>query len=426
METDAEKLVKTIREKSGLSEEEITAKIDAKVEELGGLVGEVGAAHLIARELDISLPAKDSTGESALKIESVFAGMNNVDVVGKTIRKFPHREFTRKDGSPGKVGSAIIGDNTGKLRVVFWDGDVQKLEELRSGDILKLRSSYCKEGLNGTPELHVGMRTRVIINPSGVESGDFPEIESRSVKASQLEGGMGGVDIVCKVLRIFEPREFKRDDGSSGRVVNILASDETGVTRLTLWDEQVENAEKIEEGDVVEVKNAYVKKRNGKTDVNIGKYGSIEVNPSIKLENAVDSLQPQASRKPLKEAEEGEVVEVRGAVLDMPQARVFEKDSKKGVVVNAIIDDGTASMRTAFYNELAESLTGIPLEQLLEEEYEGKLEERKGEVLAREVVLTARVKRNSFTEKLELVARDINLNPDAREEAGLLLKRMEG
>lgn len=424
-DTDLDKLVKTIREESGLGEEEIREKVRAKIEELGGLIGEAGAAHLVAKELKVELPLTNSSSESALKIESIFAGMKNVDVVGKVLQTFPPKDFTKKDGSQGRVGNAFIGDHTGKIRVTFWDGDVQKLEELKEGDILKLRGAYSKEGLKDNPELHIGIRTRVIVNPRDVNPEDFPEAKGREVKVEELSGGMQGVDLVCKVLRIFEPNEFQRSDGSTGRVANILVSDETGVTRLSLWDERAEMVEDIKEGDILKVENGYVKEWKGKTDVNMGKYGELKINPEgITLEDAVEGYQGKPERKALNEAQEGELIEARGAIVDVNQPKIFEKDSKKGVVVNAVIDDGTESMRTAFYNDFAQDLLGFPLEELKEEDYqEEKLEERKKELLAREVVLTAKVKMNDFTENLELVARGMNLNPDPREEAGMLLEK---
>ncbi len=423
-EVDIKELIKIIQEESGVSEEEIEEKMNAKIEELGGLIGKIGAAHLVAKELGITLPSAAPAAQSNLKIESIFSGMKNVDVVGKVMQIFPPREFKKKDGSPGKVGSVTIGDDTGKIRVVFWDGDVQKLEELKEGDILKLKGAYSRENLNGEPELHIGMRTRVIINPKGIEAEDFPDIENRRMKISQLEHGMQSVDLICKVLRIYEPREFERSDGSIGRVVNLLVSDETGIARLTLWDENTGMVDRIKEGDILEVTRGYVKVRNEMPDVNIGRYSSIKINPAgITLDNALESLQRAAERKPLKEAEEGEIIEVRGAIVDISEEpRIFEKEGGKGVVINAVIDDGTANMRAAFYDALAEAFLNMPLQLIVEGEYQDRLEERRKELLAREVVVTARVKRSDFTGKLELVVRDLNLNPDPKEEARALLE----
>ncbi len=423
-ETDIKQLIKIIHEASGVSEAEIEEKMNAKIEELGGLIGEMGAAHLIAKELGVTLQSATPDAQSSLKIESIFSGMKNVDITGKVMQIFNVREFKKKDGGKGKLGSIVIGDDTGKVRVVFWDGDVQKLEELEEGDILKIKGAYSKDNLNSEPELHIGMRTRIIINPNGVNPEDFPDIENRRVKISQLSHGMQDVDIVCKVLRIFGLREFERSDGNAGKVVNLLVSDETGVARVTLWDENTDIVEGIKEGDILEVTRGYVKVRNEMADVNVGRYSTININPSgITLDNAIESSYSAATKKSLAEANDGEVIIVRGALVDISEEpSIFDRDSGKGVVINATIDDGTANMRAAFYDALAETLLDIPTQLLVDGDYHEKLEERRKKLLGKEVVVTAKVKTSDFTGKLELVARDLNLNPDPREEIKILLE----
>ena len=407
-ETDIKQLIKVIHEASGVSEAEIEEKMNAKIEELGGLIGEMGATHLIAKELGVTLQSATPDAQSSLKIESIFSGMKNVDITGKVMQIFNVREFKKKDGGKGKVGSVVIGDDTGKVRVVFWDGDVQKLEELEEGDILKIKGAYSKENLNSEPELHIGMRTRIIVNPNGVNPEDFPDIENRRMKISQLSHGMQDVDIVCKVLRIFGLREFERSDGNTGKVVNLLVSDETGVARVTLWDENTDIVDGIKEGDILEVTRGYVKVRNEMADVNVGRYSTVNINPSgITLDNAIESSYSAATKKSLAEANDGEVIMVRGALVDISEEpKIFDRDSGKGVVINAIIDDGTANMRTAFYDALAETLLDMPTQLLVGGDYHEKLEERRKKLLGKEVVVTAKVKTSDFTGKLELVARE--------------------
>lgn len=44
-----------------------------------------------------------------------------------------------------------------------------------------------------------------------------------------------------------------------GRVRNILISDETGKTQLTLWDDDVEKADGVSEGDTIQIYGAYTR-----------------------------------------------------------------------------------------------------------------------------------------------------------------------
>ncbi|GCC11055.1 replication factor A [archaeon] len=160
-------------------------------------------------------------------------------------------------------------------------------------------------------------------------------------------------------------------------------------------------------------------------DVNLGRYSTVNINPSgINLDNAIESSYSAATKKSLVEANDSEVIIVRGALVDISEEpRIFDRDSEKGVVINAIIDDGTANMRAAFYDTLAETLLDIPTQLLVNGDYHEKLGERRKKLLGKEVVVIAKVKTSDFTGKLELVARDLNLNPDPREEVKILLEK---
>ena len=95
-----EELIALIKEKSGMSEQEINSKIDEKLNLLSGLISKEGAAHIVANELGIKL--FDSMG-GKLQIKNILTGMRNVETVGKVLQKNNIVEFQRKDGATGKV-----------------------------------------------------------------------------------------------------------------------------------------------------------------------------------------------------------------------------------------------------------------------------------------------------------------------------------
>ena len=192
-----------------------------------------------------------------LKIENIIPGMRNVDVIGRVLRIFPSKSFKRTDGKEDKMCSMIIGDETGNIRVVVWGRNVNLIEsgEIVEGDILKIRGGYTKENINGEPEIHINNRTRIIVNPADIDKEKFPTPLENKKKIEELEDGMVNVDVVCRVVRIYELREFEREDGSKGKVLNLLVADETGKARVVLWNEDVNIAERIREGDTIKVKN---------------------------------------------------------------------------------------------------------------------------------------------------------------------------
>ncbi len=428
---ELEEIICTIANKSGLEKGELEERIQKKQDELGGLVTPEGAAHIVDNEIGIN-HFKGISSTTSLKIENIIPCMNSVDVVGRVLRVFPPRDFDRKDGSKGRVCSIILLDDTGSIRTVFWDKDVKLIEDrkIEEGKLLRIRGGYSKESLNGEPEIHMGMRARVIPEPKDVNEDDFPTAEHTTKKISQLREGQQSVDIVCRVVRIYEPREFERDDKTKGKVVNLTIGDETGVARLVLWDEDVGLVEKsmIKEGDTIKVEKGYVKVRwadGGRFDepeVNVGRYGKILLNPKEEIKE-VQLTTPEIPRKYIKDLEDGEIAEIRGALVDIyDNIKIFDREDKKGIVINAVIDDGTANIRAAFYDRMAETLMNIPIQNVLEGDISDDVSQRIIEILGGEVVVRARVKYSNFSGQNELVVQDIDLTPDPKKEAKTLIE----
>lgn len=69
-----------------------------------------------------------------------------------------------------------------------------------------------------------------------------------------LQPDMSDITIEAKVERIQDVNQF---DG--GQVRNIVVSDDTGRTQLTLWNEDVEVGDELRPGDVVCVEHGYTK-----------------------------------------------------------------------------------------------------------------------------------------------------------------------
>ncbi len=84
---------------------------------------------------------------------------------------------------------------------------------------------------------------------------------------------LGGVDIRLRVVSKSEIRLVKTQDGQEHNVVDVLVGDRTGLIRLSLWDEKINE---VEAGDVIDVKNAYVNRFKGRLCLNIGMFGILE------------------------------------------------------------------------------------------------------------------------------------------------------
>lgn len=92
--------------------------------------------------------------------------------------------------------------------------------------------------------------------------------------------------------------EVREVSGGAHRVAEALVGDETGSIYLTLWDDIIDE---VEEGQVLNIKNAYVNLFRGSMRLNLGRFGSYELAESppfeeVNLDNNLSSKQFEQRR----------------------------------------------------------------------------------------------------------------------------------
>lgn len=91
------------------------------------------------------------------------------------------------------------------------------------------------------------------------------------MKVEELRTYSRKANVKVKVVSKDEPRTVvSRRDGNTYRVAEALVGDETACILLNLWNEDID---RFEVGDVIEIKNGYVKLFQGSMRLNIGRYG---------------------------------------------------------------------------------------------------------------------------------------------------------
>jgi replication factor A1 len=215
---------------------------------------------------DLGIDFTDSsTGDQ--KISDLKDGLFNVSLKVKVQRVFRLSTFTRqKDDSEGKVLSIVGADETGTVRLVFWDDKASEMENADEGEVILLRGVNTRLNRDGTEvEVHIGRAASIerdlkekIEAIETVQSGGGSE--PLGMKGlTDLTTGMWDVDIEGKVVTVYDEKAFTTKDGRDGRVRNVLLADESGSTRVTFWNEDVDKIEKIKDGDVLKILHGYVK-----------------------------------------------------------------------------------------------------------------------------------------------------------------------
>ncbi|MDZ7849595.1 MAG: single-stranded DNA binding protein [Halodesulfurarchaeum sp.] len=315
-----------------VSLEEFREAVVSKVEQMGGLADEETAAMLLAHELD------DGQVEGVADVEP---GMEEVAITAKVLSVGELRTFERDDPDQpdGQVLNADVADETGRLRVSFWDEMASSADsELEEGQVLNLKGRP-KEGYDG-----------VELSVDRVEPDPDTEIEvdlTDEYRVADLGLGASDVNLIGEVLATEPVRTFDRDDGSEGKVSNLLVGDETGRVRVTLWDEQADRTEDFTAHDTVEVIDGYVRERDGSLELHLGDRGAIGES------DAEVGYVPDAT--PIEAVELDETVDIAGVVRSADPKRTFDRDDgTEGQVRNVRVQDETDDIRVALWGEKAD------------------------------------------------------------------------
>lgn len=190
-------LVTKISAESGLSEEEVLSRIEKKRSEMSGMVSDEGAAYLVAKELGVSLLRK----QERLSIANVMAGMQNIDIIGK-ITRITKRDF-ETEKAKGKVANVFLSDETGTVRLVLWNDEIDRLEGLPEGSVVHVKG-FVKDGLLG-PEIRVGRYGSIAKSDE-----DIPAVAGRRYERSSIADMKEGYanEVKAVLVHVFESNPF--------------------------------------------------------------------------------------------------------------------------------------------------------------------------------------------------------------------------
>jgi replication factor A1 len=125
-------------------------------------------------------------------------------------------------------------------------------EEIRNRTQAKIEEF---DGIVGKPAACV-----LVGRENGLDMSKLLGIERNlELDVENLVEDMNSVDIDIRVEKVYSVNTFDRDDGSTGRVRNVLLEDGTGTTKIAFWDEETEIASNLDEGQKLRIEDAYSK-----------------------------------------------------------------------------------------------------------------------------------------------------------------------
>jgi DNA polymerase III alpha subunit len=260
-----QELIKEIQRQNPLiSQEQILERLAAERAKTGGLLGDETLLRLIAAKFGLQVQQNTIQNSGVLSTSRLFAGLYDVTVAGRLIAVFPAKTFQGPEKS-GKFATIMLTDTEGVLRVVLWDSNAEMVErgELKAGQVVRLIHGYTKGDKNGKTELHLGSKSKILIEAE-TKADQYQPIEKFTTKIQTLNSNSGNVHLAGTVKAILGKKAFSRNDDSDGIVMRLALRDKSGEVTVVVWNEKVAELEVLlRENTNLLLVNARVKETQG-------------------------------------------------------------------------------------------------------------------------------------------------------------------
>ena len=148
---------------------------------------------------------------------------------------------------------------------------------------------------------------------------------SSDMTIKDLYIGANDVTVVARVLAVYPVATYNKKDGGKGKYQRLSLFDGKSSVRLTVWEEGLEQVEKLglQVDSPIRVANAYVKQGlDGRPNLNLGKRGKLEVVNDENIFSKLPSISTVAQKIPNLTKEE-QFIALDGVVASEPRYSEF-------------------------------------------------------------------------------------------------------
>ena len=319
---------------------------------------------------------------------------------------------------------------------------------LKINESTKMNSSEIEERVEKKMKQLSGLISKegaahIVANELGVK---VFEPLSGKLQVKNIIKGMRDVETIGKVVQVYGIKEFATEN-RAGKVASMIIGDETATIRVVMWGAQADASANLGQGDIIKITGGYTRENNGRLELHLNDRSQLLINPKGETVKEVNIQSRQGTRKTIKDLSEADnEAELLGTIVQVFDLRFYEvcpKCSKRArpsvdlfvcaehgnvipaysYVLNAVLDDGTETIRCVFFRNQVEKLLGKTQEQLLNfKSNPAEFEAVKNGLLGTITKLNGRPNNNSMFNRLEFVVNSVDINPSPEEE----IKKLEG
>lgn len=249
---------------------------------------------------------------------------------------------------------------------------------------------------------------------------------SKKNTIESLEANQINVALSLRVDKIFESHDWKKS-GRAGKVRSILASDDTGEIKISLWNEKAEV--ELKEGAIIKILGAKVKTRENKLELSVGDKGNLIVNPTItgRRNGAAFEASESTRNTRFSSAKIGSSITIKAAMVRVSQREpFFNSPDGEQLMIAGTLDDGESQIRGVMFRNVAEKFINLKIKDAI------KIADDigYGQILSKTPIgkdfwLVGRLKHNEITNSKEMIVNKL-YEVDAGEEVDNSLKKLMG
>jgi len=274
---------------------------------------------------------------------------------------------------------------------------------------------------------------------------DLFEKSNRRLEVKNVVPGIRNLNITVRIFRVFEPREFEYK-GQKGRVANVILTDGTGTIRMSLWNEQCDQLDRLKPGMGIEIFGAYTKENQGKAEIRLSRRGGVKLLETCDLpEIDQQPLSNAMGRSLIRNMTDSGSYEIRAALVQLFETGAFyemcpecskrvkrdnggpfkcaehgDVDPSYMLILSGVVDDGSGNMRSVFFRDTALKLIGLDIDQALAIR-DGFFE--KLDVMGKEFIFSGQIRTNKMFNRKEFVINSVD-EVDIKTEADKILNTL--
>ncbi|MBI4360158.1 hypothetical protein HY572_00095 [Candidatus Micrarchaeota archaeon] len=366
-----------------LSEDELSRRVQEKMDAFSGLLTEEGALRILAHECGLKA---DKPVFHAEPLASAKAG-ENASVRVRVLQVFAPKAFQTSERS-GTLCKARVADASGQGELVLWNQDASFFNHVSRHAVLCVKDAFVKG--QDPLELHARLSTEMWVDEDGT---GLPQAVTSQACVRDATGSEQ--DVVARVAEVLPLKEFDRN-GKKGFLTKMRVADDSGSAWVACWDGNAHAAQNLSVGDAVMLEGASF--RNNELHVNWA--GRLLVNPK---NHGLPEAPLPYPRKKLAELDGGEAV-VEGTVGFVFDAKRVPKDGQGPLAFASFeFKDDSGSMRAVLFGSPAEAFLGATPDTDLSVLFPLKRDYLAG----KPVRVVGYAKYNDFSKEKELVVRRV-------------------